>query len=131
MRRLAAKTAPHERRRATSDSGSRWKSVFRFVMQGSIAETQWRRTSSRTPRVSTRTPAKAEFYVQQITNRWRRRTSFSQSGSLREDAGVKRRQSRSRHEDAGGKIRAGKGTLRIRQSDPAQFGRANLATRGK
>jgi len=136
MRRLAGEAAmpaitpaPRDRRFADSE----WKSnqFFDFVMQAYLLTTQWAYDLVRNAEgLDPHTRKKAEFYVQQITNAIApsnfvltnpevlRETMASNAGNLVRGMSMLA-------ED----IEAGKGTLKIRQSDPSnlQVG-VNMAT---
>jgi polyhydroxyalkanoate synthase subunit PhaC len=128
MRRLAGEAAmpaitpsPRDRRFADSE----WKSnqFFDFVMQAYLLTTQWAYDLVRNAEgLDPHTRKKAEFYVQQITNAIApsnfvltnpevlRETLASNAGNLVRGMSMLA-------ED----IEAGKGTLKIRQSDPANL----------
>jgi polyhydroxyalkanoate synthase subunit PhaC len=136
MRRLAGEAAmpaitpsPRDKRFADSE----WKSnqFFDFVMQAYLLTTQWAYDLVRNAEgLDPHTRKKAEFYVQQITN------AIAPSNFVLTNPEVLRETLAS---NAGNLVRgmsmlaedidAGKGTLKIRQSDPAnlQVG-VNMAT---
>ena len=89
--------------------GSEWKSdqFFDFVMQLLYLLTaQWaQELVKNADGIDPHTRKKAEFYVSRSPTRSRRQFRSHQSEVLARDAGVERRQPRSRHEDAGGRHR--------------------------
>ena len=109
MRRLAGEQAPPAIEPSPRDkrfSDPEWKSnqFFDFVMQLYLLTTQWAHDLViNAEGLDPHTRKKAEFYVQQITNALAPSNFvLTNPGSPARDAGVERRQPRSRHENAGG-----------------------------